>query len=130
MSREGAPIVNYAYRCNKVIRYSLVGLVFALSLGVGFELGFGQGALASTASSTKQANTASLGYVSGLIDDGLYEAALASLKSVPMATDAEVGEVFVEMSKLYASLGNVAKAKESLETAFEISPSDSPRLAL
>jgi S1-C subfamily serine protease len=126
MSREGAPIVNYAYRCNKVIRYSLVGLVFALGLGVGF----GQGALASTASSTKQANTASLGYVSGLIDDGFYEAALASLKSVPMATDAEVGEVFVEMSKLYASLGNVAKAKESLETAFEISPSDSPRLAL
>ena len=122
--------MNYAYRCNKVIRYSLVGLVFALSLGVGFELGFGQGALASTASSTKQANTASLGYVSGLIDDGFYEAALASLKSVPMASDAEVGEVFVEMSKLYASLGNVAKAKESLETAFEISPSDSPRLAL
>ena len=128
MSREGAPIVNYAYRCNKVIRYSLVGLIFALGLGVGFEFGFGfgfgfgQGALASTASSTKQANTASLGYVSGLIDDGFYEAALASLKSVPMATDAEVGEVFVEMSKLYASLGNVAKAKESLETAFEISP--------
>ena len=106
--------MNYAYRCNKVIRYSLVGLVFALGLG----FGLGQGALASTASSTKQANTASLGYVSGLIDDGFYEAALASLKSVPMATDAEVGEVFVEMSKLYASLGNVAKAKESLETAF------------
>ena len=126
MSREGAPIVNCVYRCNKVIRKGLVGLVF--SLGLGF--GFGQGALASTASSTKQANTASLGYVSGLIDDGFYEAALASLKSVPMASDAEVGEVFVEMSKLYASLGNVAKAKESLETAFEISPSDSPRLAL
>ena len=124
--------MNYAYRCNKVIRYSLVGLVFALGLGngLGFGFGLGQGALASTASSTKQANTASLGYVSGLIDDGFYEAALASLKSVPMATDAEVGEVFVEMSKLYASLGNVAKAKESLETAFEISPSDSPRLAL
>ncbi len=118
--------MNYAYRCNKVIRNSLVGLVFALGLGVGF----GQGALASTASSTKQANTASLGYVSGLIDDGFYEAALTSLKSVPMTTDAEVGEVFVEMSKLYASLGNISKAKESLETAFEISPSDSPRLAL
>jgi serine protease Do len=124
--------VNCVYRCNEVIRYSLVGLVFALGLGngFGFGFGFGQGALASTASSTKQANTASLGYVSGLIDDGFYEAALASLKSVPMATDAEVGEVFVEMSKLYASLGNVAKAKESLETAFEISPSDSPRLTL
>ena len=124
--------MNYAYRCNKVIRNSLVGLVFALGLGVGFEFefGFGQGALASTASSTKQANTASLGYVSGLIDDGFYEAALTSLKSVPMTTDAEVGEVFVEMSKLYASLGNISKAKESLETAFEISPSDSPRLAL
>lgn len=124
--------MNYAYRCNEVIRKGLVGLVFALGLGggFGFGFGFGQGALASTASSTKQANTASLGYVSGLIDDGFYEAALASLKSVPMATDAEVGEVFVEMSKLYASLGNVAKAKVSLETAFEISPSDSPRLAL
>ena len=58
--------MNYAYRCNKVIRYSLVGLVFALGLGngLGFGFGFGQGALASTASSTKQANTASLGYVS------------------------------------------------------------------
>jgi S1-C subfamily serine protease len=118
--------VNYAYRCNKVIRNSLAGLVFALGLGVEF----GQGALATTASSTIPANTASLVYVSGLIDDGLYEAALTSLKSVPMTTDAEVGEVFVEMSKLYASLGNISKAKESLETAFEISPSDSPRLAL
>ncbi|MEY3942346.1 MAG: hypothetical protein RLZZ133_36 [Pseudomonadota bacterium] len=118
--------MNYAYRCNKVIRNSLVGLVFALGLGVEF----GQGALATTASSTIPANTASLVYVSGLIDDGLYEAALTSLKSVPMTTDAEVGEVFVEMSKLYASLGNISKAKESLETAFEISPSDSPRLAL
>ena len=107
-------------------RKGLVSIVFALSFG----LGLGQSALALTVSPVKAGHTVSLEYVSGLIDDGLYEAALASLKSVPMATDAEVGEVFVEMSKLYASLGNVAKAKESLETAFEISPSDSPRLKL
>jgi S1-C subfamily serine protease len=126
MSREGALIVSYAFKCNELTRKGLVRLAFALSLGVGL----GQGVFASTASSTTNVNTASLAYVSGLIDDGFYEAALASLKSVPMATDAEVGDVFVEMSKLYASLGNIAKAKESLETAFELSPSDGPRLSL
>jgi len=71
-----------------------------------------------------------LGYATGLIDDGLYDEALGSLRQTPMKTDAEVGEVFLEMAKLYAALGNLAKATEAIATASELLSSENPRVTL
>jgi serine protease Do len=73
---------------------------------------------------------AQLAYASGLIDDGLFDAALQSLRSLPLGTDAQVGEAFLEMVKLYGALGNTSKAHDLVEQAQALLPEDHPRLRL
>lgn len=56
-------------------------------------------------------------YVSGLIEDGLFDAALARLKSRPLENDEQAAQAFVSMAKIYSSLGNPAGARQALKEA-------------
>jgi Tfp pilus assembly protein PilF len=73
---------------------------------------------------------AGLTYASGLIEDGLYEAALSSLKQVPMDDDKQVGHVFLEMAKLYAALGSTGRALDAVEQARSLLAPATPRLQI
>jgi S1-C subfamily serine protease len=84
----------------------------------------------NTAKSTATNSAQALAYASGLIEDGLYEAALASLRQAPMGSDAQVGEVFLEMAKLYAALGNTARALDAVDQARSLLPNATPRLQI
>lgn len=84
------------------------------------------------ANSVPNANgvSASLAYASGLVEDGLYDAALLSLRASPLETDEDIGRVFLEMAKLYAALGNIARAHDAVEQAQSLLPSHTPRLQI
>jgi S1-C subfamily serine protease len=87
-------------------------------------------ATTNTAAKSVTNTTQTLAYASGLIEDGLYEAALASLRQAPMDSDAQVGEVFLEMAKLYVALGNTARALDALDQAKGLLSAATPRLQI
>lgn len=68
-------------------------------------------------------------YIAGLIDDGLYEAAIALLKSRPLEGDEQAAQAFLTMSKIYAALGNPAAARRALQEA-ESLDANNPRLII
>ncbi len=75
-------------------------------------------------------NASDLSYASVLIEDGLYDAALLSLRASSLSSDEEVGRVFLEMAKLYAALGNIARAQDSVEQAQSLLAGHTPRLQI
>ena len=114
------------------IGVALVGasLVYAtLGNGVGL-LPAAKAAPTQTVVAQSNVSNDALGYASGLIDDGLYDAALESLRKSPMANDLQVGEVFLEMTKLYAALGNMSKAHDLLEQSQSLLPNATARLKI
>jgi len=56
-------------------------------------------------------------YIAGLIEDGLFDAAVARLKSRPMESDEQAAQAFVSMAKIYSSLGNPTGARQALREA-------------
>jgi len=68
-------------------------------------------------------------YIAGLIDDGLFEAAIALLKSRPMEGDEQAAQAFLSMSKIYAALGNPVAARQALREA-ESLDANNPRLII
>lgn len=66
-------------------------------------------------------------YLAGLIEDGLYDSALAILKNTSIDSDKEGSKVFLSMAKIYSALGNAARAKRALKEAEDLDP-DSNRL--
>jgi len=71
-----------------------------------------------------------LQYVSELIDDGLYEAALKRLSKVPTPADEDIANVFAMLARLYGSLGNIEKASDFLEQANGLISRATPRVRL
>lgn len=63
-------------------------------------------------------------YIAGLIDDGLYEAAIALLKRRPMEGDEQAGQAFLAMARIYAALGNPVSARQALGEAESLDPSN------
>jgi len=107
----------------------LIGF-FAIGLQASLAVQTDNNAATNTATSAAANSAQALAYASGLIEDGLYEAALASLRQAPMDSDAQVGEVFLEMAKLYAALGNTARALDAVDQARSLLPNSTPRLQI
>lgn len=108
---------------NKLLRFKVIVLCLALLLS-----------WHSKSFANPSANTVStssgLSYSSVLIEDGLYDAALLSLRGSPIDTDEDVGRLFLEMAKLYAAIGNLARAQDLVEQAQSLLPSQNPRLQI
>lgn len=92
----------------------------------------GSAFLGRVEAATSKARTQSqqLQYVSGLIDDNLYEAALKSLRELSTADEEEIANVFAMLARLYGSLGSIDKAKDFLEQANGLTIRSTPRVRL
>lgn len=82
------------------------------------------------APSDAAAQSQQLQYVSGLIDDNLFEAALKSLRELSTADEEDIANVFAMLARLYGSLGSIDKAKDFLEQANGLTIRSTPRVRL
>jgi len=112
------------------IRAQILPVVVLVGMFCGPVTGGANASESAGKSAQARGSESQLVYASGLIDDSLFDAALESLRNLPLGSDAQVGEVFLEMVKLYSALGNTSRAHDLLEQAQALLPGDHPRLRL